>query len=178
MEPVTYRMRPSSKTFGYLLVIAMLVVSAYQIYKTPIDVLKLLAAVEDNSKLLILLGFAMVVPVAIFVPLGVYIYKLPKHRGPEYDFLQIDKTGLNFTRHGESRFWAWSELSGFKQKPKYRRIEFVLPGVDAEAAKRDPWVHEATPVGPMVVIQDIYDAPLDDILATLNAYREQAVGAQ
>ena len=177
MEPITFRMRPSSNSFIYLSVFALAVMALYQLYRLSGEVLELLASPEDNSKLLTLLGITTVVSIAILVPLGVYIYsKLPKHSGPEHDFLQIDNTGLNFMRYGESRFWAWNEISAFKLVSVYRRIEFILPGVDAKAAKRDPWMHETTPDGPMVVIQDIYDASLDKILATLNAHREWAAG--
>lgn len=174
MEPITFRMKPSSKSFTIVMIIAMLIPGLYAAFEIW-DTLPLVLIGEISGLLIIALGFVVVFSI-VAVAVVVFVVGIPKNRGPEYEFLQIDQTGLNYMRHGKSRSWAWNELSGFNLASKYRRIEFLLPGADGKAAKHDSWVHETTPDGPIAVIKDIYDASLDDIAATLNAYREQAIG--
>lgn len=97
--------------------------------------------------------------------------------------LRLDEAGLTYLRWGtsswsENRHWSWSELSAFERDDSGApRIRFHLPNLDPEQARRDPWVQEVTPAGSTVVVHDIYDTPLDDIIAKLNAYREQALAA-
>ena len=130
---------------------------------------------ELNSGLIIVtLG---IIAVLVIAQIGALIFVLvyPMKNEPEFNYLHIDQSGLNFVRRGRSRFWAWNELSGFRLVSRFTRIEFVLPGADLEAAKRDPWVHGITPHGPSVVIKDVYDTSLDEIVTTLNAYRQRAI---
>ncbi len=94
---------------------------------------------------------------------------------PERNFLRIDETGLTFARFGKSRTWVWPELSPFERDHSFARIKFLLPDLEPERARRDRWVHEVTPKGAMVVVRDIYDAPLDEITAKLNDYRDRAL---
>jgi len=96
---------------------------------------------------------------------------------PERNFLRLDETGLTFARLGKSRTWVWSELSPFERDHGVvPRIKFLLLNLDAEQARRDPWVHEMTPKGAMAVIPDQYDTQLDKIIAQLNAFRARALG--
>jgi len=93
--------------------------------------------------------------------------------------LRLDEAGLTYTyarRDFRScRHWSWSELSAFERDDVAGpRIRFRLPKLDPEQARRDPWVREVTPEGAVVVVQDIYDAPLDEIAARLNDYRARA----
>lgn len=92
--------------------------------------------------------------------------------------LALDEQGLT---HAEGRFrirrWRWNELSTFKLERRWarREIVFTVPGEAGpitlyEASRR------ALPDGPLVRIQDIYDAPPEEIAASLNEFRERALG--
>jgi hypothetical protein len=92
--------------------------------------------------------------------------------------LRLDEVGLTYVRRQADRHWYWSEFSAFEcDSSGVPRIRFHLPDLDPEQARRDPWVQEVTPAGAMVVVRDIYDAPLDEITAKLNEYREQTLAA-
>jgi hypothetical protein len=98
--------------------------------------------------------------------------------------LRLDDAGLTYTRRptsgrgSENRHWSWSELSAFEHDDTgVPGIRFCLPKLDPEQARRDPWVQQVTPEGALIVVHDIYDAPLDEIAAKLNDYRDRALAA-
>lgn len=107
-----------------------------------------------------------------------FIFVIPRRRA--HCFLQLDNEELK--SHGMGRHlrqWRWDELSAFKLQGRwiFRHILFAVPGLG-----RANWLTEfkaanlGLPEGPLAKIEDIYDAPLDEIAATLNEYREQALG--
>ncbi len=99
-----------------------------------------------------------------------------RHSGPDRNFLLLDPSGLSYARSGECRHWPWTALPAFKMVLKCRQIHFLLPKDEMGSQRRDSWIHEVTPDGPVAAIQDIYDAPIDQIAAKLNKYRDQARG--
>ncbi len=147
---------------------------AYDLHETGWEEMVIRLSVLDRGLLIAFLGLIAVLTI-VQVAVLVVVFVFPMKDEPEFNCLQIDQSGLNYSRHGKSRFWAWHELSGIRLVSRYDRIEFVLPVADLKAAKHDPWVHGITPRGPIVVIKDVYDASLDEIVATLNAFRQQAI---
>lgn len=135
----------------------------------------------DNLMAVIDVAMAAVMA-ALVVMSVVFPVMAARAAAPDRNFLRLDERGLTYMRAGESRFWPWPEVSDFEREDFAQaipRIRFVLPGSDSsKAAPHDPWVHEMTPSGPMVVISDIYDRPLEEISARLNEYRGQALGAR
>ena len=178
VEAVTYRMKPLSKSLEIILIALTTIPTSYTVYRMYVfdwEEFGILLSEPDSGLLIIVLGIISISVVALILFL-IFFFKQQLKPGPEFNFLQIDQSGLNYVRHGKSRFWAWNELSGFRMVSRFSRIEFALPFVDPKAVKSDPWVHGVTPRGPYVVINDAYDASLDEIVATLNAYRQQAIG--
>lgn len=92
-------------------------------------------------------------------------------------YLKLDARGLKHAEGRVRRQWRWDEISTFKLE-RYRgrrHVVFTVPGPAGaitlyEASKRN------LPDGRLVRIQDIYDTPLEDIAATLNAHRGRALG--
>ncbi len=122
---------------------------------------------------LVFLGMALAF-VGFVIYVGMLYMRQPRKPGPEFNYLQIDQSGLNYMRNGQNRLWAWDEIVRFRLVPKFERIEFFLPDTDQKAAKRDPWVHGMTERGPYVVIDDIFEVPLEEILTTLSAFHQHA----
>ncbi|NNG05323.1 MAG: hypothetical protein HKM95_14660 [Inquilinus sp.] len=134
---------------------------------------------DGQSDLINALAIARIVLAAIVVPLAIYVMTgICKGANRDRDYLQVDEDGLLYMRRGESRYWAWRALPAFKPINSFRQIQFVLPGPGTIAEKRDPWIHEMTPDGPVVAISDIYDTPFDEIATTLNEYRDRALAAR
>ena len=81
------------------------------------------------------------------------------------------------------RPWPWSDLSAFKLEfassklllGRRRFITFAAPGLDW-TWHLVRYVHGLPKHPPVVIIEDVYETPLDEILTTLNAYRERALG--
>ncbi len=85
-----------------------------------------------------------------------------------------------FLLWGDRRQWPWHELAGFdatKTSILGRKVlRFAVPdAVDWSARLRlRPGIHISS--GNLIVlIGDIYDAPLDEIIAQLNVYRDAAL---
>lgn len=178
MEPITFNARPSRKLAAILIRIPVLAIMLWAAFYFTWDALALLSSTDDQVETIAALRITMALVAIAAIPVSIVATVLAvRHAGPERNFLQITQAGLNYMRHGKARFWAWSELSDFNTISKYSRIEFALTGTGLNAAKRDPWIHEIRPDGPIAVIHDIYDTSLDDIVAALNAYREKAIGS-
>mgnify|MGYP001828874999 CR=1 FL=1 len=98
-----------------------------------------------------------------------------KRPNPDRDYLELGPDGLLYMRAGKSRFWPWRALPAFRPIHSFRQVQFVLPDPVEVAGRRDPWIHEVTPDGPVVAISDIYRTPFDEIAAKLNEYRDRAL---
>ena len=125
---------------------------------------------------LVLLGMMSVV-IGFAIYIGIAFMRQRRKPGPEFNYLQIDRSGLNYMRNGQSRIWAWDEIVRFRLAPKFERIEFFLPDTDQKAEKSDPWIHGRTVRGPYVVIDDIFEVSLEEILSTLNTFHQRAAKA-
>lgn len=125
------------------------------------------------TALVLLLGLISVSWPAVFV--------VEFRRGqPRHNCLTLDSKGLTYTRRRRVYSWSWPDLSGFETKTAptmvgRRFITFAAPGKD-----RNWWwlrlISRLPLQPPAVVVEDIYDTPLDEIAATLKAYRERAPG--
>lgn len=98
--------------------------------------------------------------------------------------LRLDPAGLTYIRQGRRLAWSWQDVSDFTHHRlvgatifgRRRTITFAAPGKDWmwRWVRRTYGLPKAPPA---VVIEDVYDTPLDDIAATLNEYRKRALGA-
>ncbi len=102
---------------------------------------------------------------------------------PESNSLRLDATGITYRRQGRRYAWPWKDVSVFEHRKlagsnmagRRQVITFSAPGRDWTWR----WVRRlyglpAAP--PTVVIDGLYDTPVEEIAATLNAYRERALG--
>ena len=87
--------------------------------------------------------------------------------------LQLDGEGLSYTREGRERRWPWRALSRFKPARCSTLIVFIPPDEDEYRTLGLPISLLLGHPSPIETITDIYDAPLDEIAAKLNEYRER-----
>jgi len=101
---------------------------------------------------------------------------------PRYNHLSLDAGGLSYMRFGKSQRWTWDDVSLFKLEiatskrllGRRRFITFSAPGSDwTWRWLRRYYGLRSRP--PLVLIEDVYESPLDEIARTLNAWREHAV---
>ena len=178
MNSVTFSTKPRWQWILALIWLPILGPNVMVLHYSIEDLRSAFASSGDLSDALIGLKVAMVVLAVasiLFVP--VLVIDGYRRNAPERNFLQLDRDSLTYVRGGKSRHWPWSVLPAFKTILSYRQVRFVLPEGDAKPKRRDPWIHEVTPDGPVVAIRDIYDAPLEEIAARLNEYRDHALGA-
>lgn len=109
-----------------------------------------------------------IIVLSSLVAVVLYVFVAPRTRG-RFVF-QLDEEGLTYGR----RQWRWDELSTFKLhgSPVNRHIVFTVPG-KVDEPTRFNLVDLGLPEGPLVRIGGVWDAPLDEIAATLNAYRDK-----
>jgi len=79
-------------------------------------------------------------------------------------YLRLDHDGFTDSRRFRSRRWAWCELPpfAFEANELPPNIAFHWPGQKPGSLRKGE-------------ITDLYDAPLDEIAAKLNDYREKAL---
>lgn len=102
---------------------------------------------------------------------------------PEYNNLRLDESGLAYMRAGKSLRWPWGDLSAFKVEfasskllmGRRRFITFAAPGQDW-TWHLSRYVYGLPKQPPLFIIDDVYETPIEDIAATLNASRERALG--
>jgi len=116
----------------------------------------------------------LAVIVAILVSIAIAVRRI-RRGSPADNFLRLDDDGVTHVSWGRVLNWRWSDLPAFEIRgsekfwsapPRYRRI---VIGKRAEAWRR----FRLRPA-----LRDDYDAPLDEIAATLNAYRERALATE
>ena len=99
---------------------------------------------------------------------------------PRYNFVHLDDAGLAYTRLGKSHRWRWSETGEIRPKKQWLdlvAIEFDSPSEVAWHFRVPPWSISRPASGPKtVMLPDVFEAPLDDIAAKLNEYRNRALG--
>jgi hypothetical protein len=102
---------------------------------------------------------------------------------PARNVLRLDPAGLTYMRQGQRYAWPWRDVSAFEHHRvaggpligRRRAITFAAPGRDW-TWRWLRWAYGLPAKPPAVVIQDMYDTPIDEIAPTLNAYRERALG--
>lgn len=168
---------PSNTHFALSIVLAavLLAVPGYQLLTIEWSELDRVIEFLGYGSFVFLGLIIVVTGFAIYI--GIACMRQRSKPGPEFNYLQMDTSGLNYTRNGQSRIWAWDEIVRFRLVPKFERIEFFLPDTDQKAEKRDPWIHGRTVRGPYVVIDDIFEVSLEEILSTLNSFHQRAAKA-
>ena len=114
--------------------------------------------------------YVIIVPINFVVAAGFFRMALPRHNS-----LQLDEVGLTYKRAGQRGAWPWRDISAFTIARGWGGpcIEFAVSGDDGRW-RTAPL--RRTKAGLTGTIPDIWDAPLEDIAATLNEYRERALG--
>ena len=94
---------------------------------------------------------------------------------PKYNSLQADEDELTYSLYGQRNAWPWQDISTFTIAEGWRgpRIEFTVSKDDGRW-RTAPL--RRTKAGLTGTIPNIWDAPLEEIASTLNAYRERALG--
>lgn len=100
---------------------------------------------------------------------------------PADNMLSLDRNGLTLTRGGRKKLWAWRDLSDFRLEARKVLglfgprgvIVFGAPGGRDLRSRFLRLCYRLTGRAPAMVIEDVYDTPLDDIAATLNRYRTE-----
>ena len=97
--------------------------------------------------------------------------------------LRLHKDGLVIERGRRRQRWSWKDLSEFRiVRLKKRAVSalgsklLLFDASDSDFQSRVlRWHFGISSAGPTVVIEDIYDAPIDEIAARLNDYRARAL---
>ncbi len=97
--------------------------------------------------------------------------------------LRLRKDGLVIERGRRRQRWSWKELSQFRVlRLKKRAVPslgsklLIFDSSDSDFQSRVlQWHFGVSSARPAVVIEDIYDAPIDEIAARLNDYRAGAL---
>lgn len=135
----------------------------------------MVAAVERLDGVpLIVHVFRVTLGVALVLVTAKIFLSFYRRSAPGKGFLRLDAAGLTMQADGEERSWSWTETSTF-ERDEVHGLRFFLPDLTADQARREPWVQGITPEGPMLVIGDLFDAPLEKIAGRLNDYRARAL---
>lgn len=122
----------------------------------------------------------------MLVPIGLIaeLLFLMREIGPADNALALDRNGLTLTRGGNRKLWSWSDLSAFQVEARKvlglfgprHVIVFGAPGGRDLRSRFLRLCYALTGHAPAMVIEDVYDTPLDDIAAALNRYRAEGAG--
>jgi hypothetical protein len=176
MNSVRFSAGPSRQRLAVLVGLSLAAIHGLLLYFPVANFPDISSSLDDQAVIPIVV--AILPPVALVLGIaGSLLIAVEGYRiaGPGNNYLLLDQSGLSYVRRGKSRHWPWSVLPEFKAVLIYRQIKFVLPEGEIEPKRRDRWIHEVTPDGPIVAIQDIYDTPFDEIAAKLNEYRDHAL---
>lgn len=97
---------------------------------------------------------------------------------PDRNFMALDDTGLTYMRLGLGQRWQWRDLPQFTltDRPHGVRIIEFRPPWSGGWRPWVVWIVSGSYRPGMTRVTDEYDTPLDEIAATLNEYRERALG--
>ena len=122
----------------------------------------------------------LLVPIALIAELLILMREIM----PADNALTLDRDGLTLIRGGSKKAWPWRDLTGFEVT--FREvlglfgprgvIVFGTPGGRDLRSRFLRWCYRLSGRAPAMVLEDIYDTPLDDIAATLNRYRAEGAG--
>ena len=164
MQPITYRKkRVFEGGEGYVLAsFIFIMTAAFQIFQPPIW------ESPDGQDIahrgIAALSFCALAAISFSVTL------------PKYNALQLDEDDLTYRRAGQRGAWPWRDISAFTIARGWRgpRIGFTVSGRHGRRWRIARL--RRTKAGLAVTIPDIWDAPLEEIAATLNACRDRALG--
>ena len=171
MEPIIYRKRIFDLRDGLLLVsLGFFLVSLGYLMLAVLKSLTLSSWEVQVGAELVWRGF-VVWGNALAAAIWFYL-ALPRHNQ-----LQFDKDGLTYRRARHRSAWPWRDISAFTLVRRWYgpRIEFTVNPRHDRGWGRHTNLRK-TRAGLTGAIPNIWDAPLDDIAATLNEYRERALG--
>lgn len=96
---------------------------------------------------------------------------------PKYNSLHLDDRGLTYRCGGTHGVWLWHELSAFSLGRGWwgRRLVRFTVTKGGERRRLGPLALPRTKAWSKREIWGVYDAPLDEIAAKLNEFRERAL---
>ena len=165
MPTITYRFNRRRKRtilFGAMFIVLGMLQLQHLVFRFPgIDPTWTDAQVED-------LAFS-IINLILFLVCVVGVVMFLKPGGAGRAFLRLDDEGLTYGDYFGAKHWRWRDLSTFTlhgRAGKNARVTFAVPG-------KPGWTVNQTDT--KALIEDIYDAPLADIAAKLNEYRNRAL---
>lgn len=97
----------------------------------------------------------------------------------KWNYLELDEGGLTWRRMGRTRHWTWLELPSFELRIVQMRWKHKPAAVILFAGHNDDklshflrWAYRIDEALPRIVIEDIYDSPIQEILSKLKEYRQ------
>lgn len=105
-------------------------------------------------------------PLIVAMALGLFATLRPGGLNREY--LKLQDEGLTYGNIFRAHRWPWTALSAFAMSRRENNeliITFAIPG-------KPGWL--LNQLDGKAMIEDVYDAPLEEIAARLNAYRARA----
>lgn len=105
-----------------------------------------------------------------------------RHGSADHNFLLLDDDGVTHMSWGHRRQWSWRELPSFQMTKSgifgHKFIKLALPGAMDWRTRFGlrPGVRRSSGKR-VVLIANVYGAPLDEIAARLNECRDAALSA-
>ena len=122
-----------------------------------------------------IIGFLAVV----FVPLIIALALVD----PSLNRLELSEEALEMTRMGRTSRWSWAEVGPAelrrvrtKWSAKRRAVLTIAVPVATWGSRYLRWAHNLESAGPIAVIEDSYDTPLDAVAEAINFGRRKHGG--
>lgn len=156
----------------------LILISTLDMAACLLFVLVLWPELDAASNRMLLLGVAgafLIVPtIGLAIPLMAI--------RPRSNALLLDAEGFTYKRLGRRRRWSWREISGFQlQSGKLRwssnragLVTFTAPR-DDKLSRLSRWAYGIGGSQPIVVIEDAFDTPVDEIVRWLNDFQRRAL---
>lgn len=162
MTETIYRFKRSGKRgfrFGamfivFALLLLLMIVYRFSGMETPLTEAQAEGLVFTTTSLMLLLA-CIVIAVGFFKP-----------GAAKREFLKLGDEGLAYGNLFGVKHWPWRDLSAFAlgRRAGSPIVTFSVAGKLARSVNQ---------IGTKALIEDIYDAPLTDIAAKLNEYRDR-----
>lgn len=145
---------------------------------SAVDIEDLPAKFEDLAQSPMLLAGLPVAAVGVFFT----VFEAMGRDAASQNLVVLSSGGLQLRRNGERQHWLWHEVA----EPELRRMPgTAMPGGSAQAisfvathnGKRPGKSPDGGPLPAAAVhsLEDVYDAPLDEIVGQMRAWREASV---
>lgn len=112
--------------------------------------------------------FSVLAPPLILV-MALDLFATLRPGGLKREYLTLGEDGLTYGNIFRAHRWPWTELSAFaliRRPNKDLAITFAVPG------KPGLWLNQ---LDGKAMIDDVYDTPLEDIVARLNEFRDRTL---